>query len=594
MKKIYSFACMAMVALASVAAPKMNAPLHIDSARANMRLVRPAAPVKLNAQDGMIKTDERGFTETRAFTGTDGITYRMFAEFSPTLQITNSSTGETSTINATWCDYMFEGDFKDTPYWVAAVYLQGYDSSMTYNGTYLLYEMFWPARCAAKDYDMSNAPAYPWVEDTDESWEFWGPISIEEMIDDSSIYSVFYMSTLTETGGIYPYSMDDNGNFNGWGMMDESMYYTYYDMTFSTYLGNDAYQSNDRGTNKIDFIEYLRDEDWMNADIAAYLKLKSSSSRNYKLLVPYQGVAGIYGFSNANYNIPCGQIHIFNTGQASSTDSDKAYWYEEMVWGPLTRLYMYMPSDLMEVVVPSSATDFATAHDANNIGINFIDTSDAVYDNYTYIAGYIYSEANLETLPSQHTWTLIEPKFTYDEDWEVDVVSFAPEADCIIPTTYDETTGNEYPFSAADATEIWLRGNAANLQPGSTFTIGTTNGAEFVGHNTSGDNYCFNTKSNIIYHPNPSNVQTTVEIASVGDITKVDELVAGGVEGVNVVANAGVLSVSVANATNVYVYSLAGQLVGSANVAAGESAQFAVDGGVYLVKAGDAVKKVVL
>lgn len=173
---------------------------------------------------------------------------------------------------------------------------------------------------------------------------------------------------------------------------------------------------------------------------------------------------------------------------------------------------------------------------------------------------------------------------------EVQVICASPEPN--IALDYGYTT--PYYWSSTRGLTGALDEFSIFFSTPTKFAFGTKEGLIFEGVDRSGNTYLLHGIEEVMYHNDPENMRVaeTVNVKGDYEMTGVDFVVED--NGANVVAADGAISVIAANAVDVAIFNLNGSVVAKAGVAAGETASFRVEKGVYLVKVGRNAKKVIL
>lgn len=175
-------------------------------------------------------------------------------------------------------------------------------------------------------------------------------------------------------------------------------------------------------------------------------------------------------------------------------------------------------------------------------------------------------------------------------DMEVEVICASPEPNIALDYGYS----TPYFWSSTRGLTGALDGFSIFFSTPTQFAFGTKDGFSLVGVDRAGNTYKISGIEEVMYHSDPENMRVaeTVNVKGNHEMNGVDFVVED--NGANVVAADGTISVIAANAVDVAVFNLNGSVVAKADVAAGETASFQVEKGVYLVKVGRNAKKVIL
>lgn len=300
--------------------------------------------------------------------------------------------------------------------------------------------------------------------------------------------------------------------------------------------------------------------------------------------VDYEDTGRIMGFEKLNIDMQFGQPHVFNVGPYSSKiDTKNPFDFD---FDEVNRFFIFVPRDCMFVWVKPEATSF----DQDMVRIDWNENLPSGFNkntNFCYLCGFIYAPKGAET-----------PKGAY----EMKPIEFAPnpynpkeELIYMIPTDYSMIPSNYdtslYLWPKEAGMECVYQQYYQYLAIGSKIGIETDRGFVLNGMDIYGNSLVGQYKGKYVYHPNPNNMQESVERDSMGDISKVENVAESALQ---VVAANGSVSVVAAEACNVAVYNMAGACVANAQAVAGEVVDFQLANGIYVVKAGNATAKVIL
>ena len=146
-------------------------------------------------------------------------------------------------------------------------------------------------------------------------------------------------------------------------------------------------------------------------------------------------------------------------------------------------------------------------------------------------------------------------------------------------------------YPTYDGFYIWYKGDNESPMPGGVIASNTTNGFEVVGNDLMNNNIVINYKEKIKYHKDPSNAKAYEEIDAVGTAEDVETIVA---DNAQIRVENGNLIINATENVEVFVYNVNGMLVKALNLVKGDNANVALGNGIFVVKAGNETKKVVL
>lgn len=350
---------------------------------------------------------------------------------------------------------------------------------------------------------------------------------------------------------------------------------------------------------------YLTEDDQLSMNYTAYIwvLINGSKSSTPLRVRNYVGDTKVDAFYKKDIVCPVTDLHIFNAGVVSSeTITDKAkdpYFYP---WGPVHQYYvMGVGNEYMKVVLKDE-TDIKFNIENINVGYKDDTPADQYYNpaTLTYFNGTLYSTPQSES-PYGH-WTVQQPYYVDDPEFQV-VLGMVPEAGTAMPC-YDwiseemQAKEKEYGQPHTDVTYDDIDGFTLNissvkamLMAGGLIGNGTTDGFIISGHDQFDNNLSAKYNGLISYHSDPNDMNKVDMIESLGDR---DGVVEAAAPAVAIMAANGQVIVSAPATCEVAVYDLNGRAVYNGLVLGGQTVNIALPGGFYVVKAGDAVKKVVL
>lgn len=396
-----------------------------------------------------------------------------------------------------WYKYLSDGDgnrltsFDDFPYYMVQFILYNNETNRTYIPCYLC----WPSKQMFYD-DLTP-------EEANE------PLTINDLIE--SGYNTFtengYVGYQEGTGFLFL-----SGSFSGGATVDGSKWYTNY--TKPSTIQILSFVLEDTQVNAKCNFNFMNDKDPSTAT--------KQNSKRYT----YDGPADVKGFQHLDYKKEVTEVHIFKVGEFSSASTD--LFGPGIEFGPFMEYYVAAACKGSEVVIDPSAKKF------DSTKVKFAPVGDNVAQNYNWFFGPVFSAEN-STEPTG-VWTCLEPELQFDDDWELYFDATVLKAGSLLPSGYND----EYfawcvdPMTDANGLAFrWVK-DAYYYYPNDEGFLynGTTNGFGYTGNDQYGDTYYATFNGQIIYHPNPDNIQETQPLKSVGEI-EVDAVEEIAVEDVN-------------------------------------------------------------
>lgn len=337
----------------------------------------------------------------------------------------------------------------------------------------------------------------------------------------------------------------------------------------------------------------------IEADFDCYVMSNSALPQTANLSCNYNGTFRQLGFFKRHYEMSVGEVHLFNCGIFEADRSDDFNYDND--FPPMQLYYIAIPNEYLEVECDATMIKFDRA--SNKLKWFWKDSvpeSERDNDNMANMQGYLWAEPGtnieegieflLQAIPEAE-------KYTFNgQDYYM--YKIAPEFKTIIPgrvlmlnqsgASY-EPWSSRWGWTSAMGGYYWdWRSNGHN----GSLSLHTEDGLQFVGYDDYGNTYSLAPQgSDIIYHSNPDNVHADIKkIANAGTfVSKVDEVVVD--SRVRIDARDGKVTVA-ANDVEVSVYTLSGVRVAKKHVNGVETIN--LDGGIYVVKAGNKVQKVAL
>lgn len=329
------------------------------------------------------------------------------------------------------------------------------------------------------------------------------------------------------------------------------------------------------------------DESYVNYEGVVAGIAKDNTQVNTTLI--YEGTCRIDGFEHKDIIYPkLGGVHVFDCGVWNSAmlgfntpwSEDFGDLHKYMVWGYDEYLKFMINED---DIVNTTNDDLLPGFDWRQDIENPVGTAE---DHLNYFRFIFYSEKDGGL---NNIWRMTFPVEVDDPDFGK-YVSYAPTANCIIPYASEpqgcRTQGSVLMYKSYSYYPTDAEGKPTQLG------IGTVNGFN-VFTNDDYNNFITITYTDQIYfHNEPNDCNKYVMVNPVGDL-EIDPN--GAVEEVaveNAVVNAANGVVTVNGDVNVNIYTVDGAMVAAKKV--NGVANFNLGKGLYIVKAGNVTKKVML
>lgn len=593
MKKLYAFLSAFLVAAVAMAAPanlpKFNVQLTPEGKKA---LTERAA--QLMTPDGKFIVPEENVLGTRSYTVGNMIYTLRFVhdeqiEWYKVLTFTNPETGQPIPPE--------EVTFEYYPFYNVLVLMVGYDTSKDGDlSTYLPFYTFWPCH-----YYFDQRYEFAGEEIPDDEVDY-SLVSISDLCEGakSGYCNRFREGVMTSDGGFNPNPIMNGNDVEAWnilpGAIGASLGSDYY------YNGVDGASTYQDGSLVMEYVfkDYLAETNEINASFKYPLVYPTGTggSRKVTLNIAYNGTCRV-DFEPTTYDIKATELHIFNTGEASTDILGVANDpYPDHEWGPLTRYRVYASlSEYIAVRYPDEMKTF----NQNQIGFQFkegVASSIQVSpDAQCYYYGSLYSAADSKS-PENQTWNFLTPSYSYDDFFQIYILDMYPVAGSAITyytmNVYDDDDNpvviNET-YPQYDGSIVFWKGDNESPMGGGVVKTNTKNGFELVGKDLTNNTIFIHFDGKIKYHDDPKNATAYKEIDSVGDEAKVEEIAVEGAQ-INVVD--GQVIINATADAEVAVYNVNGMLVKALSLVKGENAAIELANGIYIVKVGNEVKKVVL
>lgn len=475
-------------------------------------------------------------------------------------------------------------DFEDFPYYCVVMLLTRANRTSVNNKTVQVQcWTSWPAECSLD-----------WVGDTQIDYSLNEIVTPDVLAASKTACKIFKYHGFTgenEVSNFFPSINTATGKMSGWPIWSNQV-------DVKQIVNNNSDLSfTSEGSNITAFS--VEEFDHENED-EIYMPFEFHFSNGTIIDGEYRGgceLVDMYLF-DAVYNFR--ELHIFNGGQSKMADTldEDIYPYpfgypENPDWNPVNK-YFIVAVEGEGMIWIDVAGQGAVPFDSMLLKVYLTPDQQKNLDNLRWIKGSFWTSADnfynqrfncKGATPYQETIPGTDQKVT--------VFRCNPENGIFIPKGYDDS----YDWVAEDGFEtVWGKYERDFCAP-SYFATNTPEGFKLDALDLPGNTYKAAYKGKVIYHPNPANMRETQELESlVGDFDPEQSGVAAiGADDTFVVSTFGNdINVESNEDAVVVVYNLAGAAVAKANVAAGNAATFTVGNGVYVVKVGNAAKKVVL
>lgn len=514
---------------------------------------------------------------TRSWIGTDGRTYNLSVLLS-----SERICDIISAVDETGKPIKYT--FDQLPYYVAQYELDARMPNETEPYYNISYIMCWPTYYIWNQW-------FTWEGDTqipikDRNYD---PVQLTDLANDQSFTNNFQESPFIGTQPI-----EGTTKFEFWTLMDNSLNganglcifngrtaQTYCTQTQGSTLSFDGYDSASgeievNGRYSVRYVNSVNEDGSLNYGSAQTKRVK------------YEGTARIEGFSDIVKDLPAfGDIHVFNAGKGGSAIYGDLNPFTGN-WGPFTQLYLLAGDSKIIWNIDPTAKEFSR----EIIGSPEVEVGadENLDDHSNLVQGYMYADAKYADntdLNPEGIFNIVTPYF-YDDG--SNICEIAPVKDSFVPYGY-----GEFAWSMDWGTYAYEHNNYEAIASG-TIGWGTTSGFNMSLGNHYRKTFNANSTGNVIYHYDPTDVQKTRVFSTIGELawSGVEGVVAEGAEASIVAANGVITIVPVADC-NVAVYTLDGACVKNVKAEAGEAVEVAAAAkGVYVVKAGETSKKVIL
>lgn len=598
MKKIYMLLAAVLVGIASMAAAPLANPFE-----GKQVYIKPEAAARLKAKMQMPLNDKLAVNDSRQMISRSwydkgGDERYYFTMFLDTEQ--------------RWCDMLAYTDtdgvehtytFEEFPYYLVWFQLniisyKNFDSLGRYQEAGFIPQFtFWPCYYLWKQVVDTN-----WNEDavTDKNYDIVLPMDLCNNGD----YCRKFMEKPIKQGGldVAPETNATDTNWDYWVIANQDymqmvaengdaiVYFTEDMLQGTTYF-------NGSNGSSVEF-KKLVDNNELEMKYTAYVEMITSSGMTQRKtcrLPEYKGSTKVDAFEKKSVAYPIDQVHIYLDGVTGSDYIPTILDPYILPWGPVKRYYMMgTGSPSVEIYYPK---DNQIEFSQNDITFLF-DYSDP--QNLSYFFGALYSDVNSEKPYGR--WTIAKTTYSIDPDFGI-MLDMVPTPGSAIPNysvlsdevrKYIDEHGGAKPvdkFASDDGFNAMNASLPFYLMQGSHIANGTTEGFIFRGEDQYGNEVVTNYKGNIYYHGDPSDMRKYELIPSVGEAAGVSNAVA---QPVAISAADGKINVTTDSACRVNIYDLGGKTVYSGIAYPDAALAVELPGGFYVVKAGNASRKVVL
>lgn len=311
-------------------------------------------------------------------------------------------------------------------------------------------------------------------------------------------------------------------------------------------------------------------------------------ANNSTLNLSYNGEARMMGFVKENYEINfLNEPHVIYTGVESAESLGWDNNYDDTTWGPFSKFFIIAPTD--DCFVGYVTEDRKWDQDWQSVlGIG----NNSPDNGYGYVTASLFKEAETANDDPYGYWNLFVPTIETSDKGTYLGNNMVPALHRLIPTGYNAQYMPWADMETGDGITFVLKNYYTFFEGGTRLVIGDkADGFLLYGYDNYGNYYKGTYNGDIIMHYNPADLNEYKNIPAVGSIDGVKAVKA---TDANILVNGGIITVLAGEELTASVFTLDGQMVKSAPVKAGEVLDIRADKGIYVVKAGNLVKKVVL
>ena len=304
----------------------------------------------------------------------------------------------------------------------------------------------------------------------------------------------------------------------------------------------------------------------------------------------FDGEARMMGFIPENYDLTLlTPPHVVYCGVEDGESLEFDNTYSSFDWGPFAKFFVMGATGNCEAVVRSGQTVFDQQWESS-FGVAVAEGEE---DSYGFYAGFLFKPADTAATDPYGWWDMKEPNIEYnDRTGAYEGNDMEPRLNQLIPAGYNESYMPWADTKKGDCFYMVKDRYYVYLQEYTRFCIGDKKYGIFLyGQDNYNNTYWGTYSGKIILHPDPKNLDNVVEIESMQNIDSVEGIAT---EDVRVMGGNGVITIVADADVTDSIYTLAGAVVKTADVKAGKTLNVAVENGVYVVKAGNTVKKLAI
>lgn len=464
--------------------------------------------------------------------------------------------------------------FEEMPFWNVDFTLINYDATGNMR-SYLSLPLFWP------------------------SYYFWGVTEAEAFVDGDknkpNYDIVSFYDMCNSPGHINKFSCDGN-IFN---ITDETWCILPTEQFGSAQVVNgvECYINQERDS-RIILESYKPDESsTVTFNNQLYFKRADNGNNAGTIRNTYNGPANVQGWDPISFSFKLNSVHVFNAGEVSSqkyldTEGSNPFFVE---FEPLNMYYVFGVDekyDLMLQDAEGEPIDLETFK--QKILLTMAPGETTLTDpNDNYFRGTFFGKVAAADANPVGIFKLGDITEFAVPGISTPFYTITPADGVIVPGQVLLSPGSGVGATWSNDYGMLTKFNSyQTVSSTMTIGIGTTDGVFMYATDAYESKYYGNTDKKIIYHYDQTDITKTREYDSVGDLdSSVNEIAAAGAA---VYAANGVITIVPEKNVNVAVYNVAGQVVKSFGAVAGQTAEVAVDGGIYIVKVGSKAVKVAL
>ncbi|MCM1377563.1 MAG: hypothetical protein NC097_04045 [Clostridium sp.] len=487
-------------------------------------------------------------------------------------------------------------EFKDLPYWCVQFQICRWRKSEDFTkdpSTVLNVVVTWPCK----------ANINPPLEDADvdltpENSEIASVAELAASKSYSTEHNTFFNFMYPESQGARNFlpSHTAKGDFLGWPIWSNQ------GGAFSQINGKGEYQFyNDEGLEKYTYLSIDSAVDSANGNESEiempfefFLEKTDDTSDRTNITGTYKGVADLFDMVRGDYTYNFSDVHIFAGGVSDIDENIDGVYLWSVPFGfndnvtdftPVQKYYLAACEAPGLISWGNADKGRDVPFQSDLVGIYLTAEQQKDDANWRWVTGSFWTKKDAEFYNQQFDMVQPETIEVETQFGTVPYLSINPSANTMVPGGYSELWSTDNGFAG-----VYAARNKYMCAP-TMLAVNTVDGLIIDGIDDAKNTYVASYKGKVVYHYDVDNMSNTREIENlVGEYVPVS-----GVEFVDAENN---FTISAANGSinvvsdnaQILVFDLSGKLVASAK----GSANFNLNKGLYIVKVGKEVKKVVL